>query len=149
MEMEGILLKKKNSMNCNRCVCVVFLVGDLLEVYIHLRYQSRCMWNHVECSCADARWDQEPHRKQEAGEQGRWVGPILLSESDLCSFSWQAVSACGHYRIMVTMAAWAELGTVCQCASNRGASLLRSSVMDTMGATDLLHQQCFCCCGQK
>ncbi|KAG7229747.1 hypothetical protein INR49_012543 [Caranx melampygus] len=57
--------------------------------------------------------------------------------------------ACAHYRIMVRMAAWAELGSVCQCARDRGASLLRSSVMDTMGATDLLHQQAFCCCGQK
>lgn len=93
--------------------------------------------------------DKETGRRQESGEQDSWVGPIVLSETDLCSFSWLAVSACAHYRIMVRMAAWAELGSVCQCARDRGASLLRSSVMDTMGATDLLHQQAFCCCGQK
>lgn len=92
---------------------------------------------------------QETGRRQEAAEQDGWVGPILLSEADHCSFSWQAVSACAHYRIMIRMAAWAELGSVCQCASDRGTSLLRSSVMDTMGTTDLLHQQAFCCCGQK
>lgn len=92
---------------------------------------------------------KETGRRQEAGAQDSWVGPILLSETDLCSFSWQAVSVCTHCSIMVRMAAWAELGNVCQCARDRGASLLRSSVMDTMGATDLLHQQAFCCCGQK
>ncbi len=96
----------------------------------------------------DEKKGKETGRGQEAGEQDR-VGPILLSETDLCSFAWQAISVCAHYRIMVRMAAWAELGSVCQCARDRGASLLRSSVMDTMGATDLLHQQAFCCCGQK
>lgn len=49
------------------------------------------------------------------------MGPILLSETDLCSFSWQAVSACGHYRITIMMAAWAALGTVLPvCQQQRG-----------------------------
>lgn len=108
--------------------------------------------NGRRCGCLGASWKRKvkkpvEDRKLESKIAG-W-GPIVLSEADHCSLSWQAVSACAHYRITIRMAAWAELGSACPCASDRGASLLRSSVTDTMGATDLLHQQAFCCCGQK
>lgn len=63
---------------------------------------------------------KEPGRRLERGQQDSWVGPIVLSGTDLCSFSWLAVGACAHYRIMVRMAGWVELGSACQCASNRG-----------------------------
>lgn len=60
---------------------------------------------------------KETGRRQETGEQDSWVGPILLSETDLCSFSWQAVSACAHYRIMVRGGSMGRAGhglPVCQ-----------------------------------
>lgn len=110
--MEGNIIKKFYEL---QQMCT-FLSGRLarsvyslkLPVMLHVEL-GRMLWSYL-----DARWDQEPHRRQEAGEQGRWVGPILLSETDLCSFSWQAahVATIGSWSWWQHGQRWAPFASV-------------------------------------
>lgn len=77
-------------------------VPILLKLHIKEKFGRNFCWE------LDEEKGKERGIRLESGEQDSWVGPIVLSETDLCSFSWLAVRACAHYRIMVRMAAWAE-----------------------------------------
>lgn len=109
-------------------------VPILLKLHIKGKFGCNFCWE------LDEEKGKERGRRVESGEQDSWVGPIVLSETDLCSFSWLAVRACTHYRIMVRMAAqaesWAALASVPgtegnpiekQCDGHNGCDRLAAS----------------------
>ena len=89
-------------------------------------------------------------------EDGSWCSAIdgrgeqywvrLTSENDL---SWLATHAGGRYGAKARVAPQTRADHWVPMCQGHGASLLRGDVLDTMEATDLLHRQAFCCCGQK
>lgn len=101
----------------NETECVSCAASVTANISCILNGIKKCRKMHATLWMVGEENVKETGRRLESGEQDSWVGPIVLSETDLCSFSWLAVSVCAHYRIMVGMAAWARAGQhlpVCQ-----------------------------------